>query len=264
MTNRAQLEVLREMHARHVRDPDCTGCFLLSELARMKAERDASWSELKVSNEVGLGYSRELTEARRLREEHDGEMEYHADRVCAERDAALAQVQQLRKAEASGRNVIIKALAAIVHLGLPDHVKVRGHGDRELIDREMVVQEVSRIRDAVDSLATTEPKLTEQQTTKAAALRTLTHEAPPDAPGVDPDFATEPKPLSDAGEHQREAWFKQGMPSGGKVVMELQQRITELEAKVQQLREALGHATTHLPEDRGIIRAALAATEPKR
>lgn len=33
--------------------------------------------------------------------------------------------------------------------------------------------------------------------------------------------------------------------------------------QVQQLRDALGHATTHLPEDREVIRAALAATEPK-
>lgn len=129
------------------------------------------------------------------------------------------------------------------------------------------------------AVSDTEPKLTDQQATEAAALWTLTREAPPDAPGVDPDFATEPKPLSDAGEHQREAWFKQGMPSGGKVVMELQQRITELEAKVQQLTEELrglaeaaqfveknlpDGAYAGLSELRFRARNGLAATEPKR
>lgn len=233
MTNRARLEVLREMHARHVRDPDCTGCFLLSELARVEAdakgmegtvvglqhhvaavchERDAALARLKEveaerdANRLEIGRCEDVMVQWKLHRDAAmarAEKAEDALKVAlgtaewargSEALAALAQVQRLREAEASGRNVIIKALAAIVRLGLPDHVKVRGHGDRELIDREMVVQEVSRIRDAVDSLATPEPALTKQQATEAAALRTLTHEAPPDAPGVDPDFATEPKP----------------------------------------------------------------------
>lgn len=52
----------------------------------------------EVETEETAALRAQVAELERLREEHDAEMEHHADRVIAERNAALAQVAMLREA----------------------------------------------------------------------------------------------------------------------------------------------------------------------
>lgn len=86
-----------------------------------------------------------------------------------ERDAALAQVKVLRDALKQASRLVCRLCGYLQ----PEPSVTQVHAP---------------------ACAATEPKLSEHQAKQAALIGTLTREAPPDGPGIDPDFDTEPKP----------------------------------------------------------------------
>lgn len=91
------------------------------------------------------------TQAAMVREELD-KLKLDFEGVRAERGQLRAALVQAVESIRGAQKTVINSLAEIVRMGLPDGVKVKGYGDRELIDREQVVQQAMRIRQASDSL----------------------------------------------------------------------------------------------------------------